>query len=188
MGNPIILFLVFNLCSCSSDDNEPSENQEYLEQLSGEYKITAAYFDEQIDLNGNGHQSTDFYEQIEYAHMSTPLEYYKLTFYVFKTYKHVNFTIPFSDFDIVTQSYTNQIMTLQAGREISIDSNKETFSLVPSEHEENFILDNYKAKILDLTWEDREAVLRLETELFTSEGVWETVILTMEYEWEHDNI
>lgn len=188
MKRILLFFIIFCLLSCNSDDDTPTENQEYLEQLSGVYMLRAAYFDEAIDLNGNGHQSTEFYEQIEYANMSTHLEYYRLTFYVFKTYKHIGFTIPFSDFDIVTQSYTNQIMTLQAGRGISIDSHNETFSLVPSEHEENFILDNYKAKILDLVWEDRVTYLTLELELFTPEGEWETVVLNMEFEWEHGSV
>jgi len=187
----IILLPVLSLFSCGSDDDNslsPQVNQEYLEQLSGLYRINDAYFDKPLDLNGDGIKNFKLSDEIVYASMSTILETYDLKFYVFGRYKHFGFDIPFSDFDIVTQSYTSEIMSLEVGRQINIDSQNETFSLAQNEHNDNFIYEQYKAKILDLTWEDRKAVLTLESELFTSENVWETVILTMEYEWEHDNI
>lgn len=188
MKRYIILICIFFLWSCSSEDEAPTENQEYLEQLSGLYRITDAYFDKPLDLNDDGIKNLKLSDEIVYASMSTTLETYELIFYVLKEYKSFSFDIPFSDFDIITQSYSSKIMSLQTGRKISIDSQNETFTIALDEHKDNFIYDQYKAKILDLSWEDREAVLTLETELFTSEGIWETVILTMEYEWEHDNI
>jgi len=188
----IILLPVLSLFSCSSDDDNSSSlqvNQEYLEQLSGLYRINDAYFDKPLDLNGDGIKNFKLSDEIVYASMSTILETYDLKFYVWGSrYNQFAFDIPYSDFDIITQSYTSEIMSLQVGRQINIDSQNETFTLAIDDHKDNFIYEQYKAKILDLTWEDRKAVLTLESELFTSENVWETVILTMEYEWEHDNI
>ena len=190
MKRYIFLISIILFWSCSPEEDEsPTENQEYLEQLSGLYRINDAYFDKPLDLNGDGIKNLKLSEEIVYASMSTILETYDLKFYVWGSrYNQFAFDIPYSDFDIITQSYTSEIMSLQVGRQINIDSQNETFTLAIDDHKDDFIYEQYKAKILDLTWEDRKAVLTLESELFTSENVWETVILTMEYEWEHDNI
>jgi len=189
MKRYIFVFVVLSFMSCGSDDNEaPTENLEYLEQLSGLYRITDAYFNRPLDLNGDGVKSLNLSDEIVYANLSVILETYEGIFYVYETIQSFNFTIPYSKFDPISQNYTNEIQTLQARCRIDVDSRNESFEVLSSEYDEEFIYEQFKAKILDLTWEDRKAVLKLETELFTPEGVWETVILTMEYEWEHDSI
>ena len=64
MKNLVIILLAFVSFSCSlDDDNSPVENQEYLDELLGRYELKAAYLENPIDLNGDGIEGTNLFQE-----------------------------------------------------------------------------------------------------------------------------
>lgn len=179
------IFLAFVSFSCSSDDdNNPVENQEYLNELLGRYELKAAYLENPIDLNGDGIEGTDLFQEVEYCDMSKHLESYWATI-IDRNIQSLDFDIPYSDHYNNYENYTNCLRHKGVFRELNIDSQNESVTLVPNEYEEDFMLE-FQAKLIDFSWENRVIYLTLEKEFYTPEGEWANVILYMEYEWVSD--
>ncbi|MBU2928152.1 hypothetical protein [Winogradskyella psychrotolerans] len=176
----LLLFLGLSM-SCTKNDDKPSENHAYLDQLLGRYELRAAYLENPIDLNGDGIAGTDLFQEIEYCNMSKHLESYDCTI-IKRNIQEIAFDIPYSNNFNNYQEYSNCLRDKDVGRQINIDSQNESVTLVPNEFEENFML-TYQAKLIDFTWENRIVYLTLEKEFYTPNGEWATVILHMEYEW-----
>lgn len=177
----IVLVLILSLSlSCTNDDG-PRENQAFLDELIGRYKLRAAYLEQPIDLNGNGTAGTDLFQEVEYCNMSRQLESYNCTI-VNNTIQSIIYDIPYSNHYNNFQNCSNCLRNQGVFRELHIDAKNESVTLVPNEFEENFIL-GFKAVLVDFRWENRVAYLTLEKEFYTPNGEWTEVILYMEYEW-----
>lgn len=178
--NVLLLVLCLSI-SCAKDDDKPIENQAYLDELLGLYQLRAAYVENPIDLNGDGIEGTDLFEEVDYCNMSKHLESYRCTI-VNINIQYLDFDIPYSDHYNNFQEYSNCLMDKDLRSDLNIDSQNESVSVVPNEFRDNFML-TYQAKLINFTWEDRIVYLTLEKELYTPTGEWIDVILHMEYEW-----
>lgn len=177
----LLFVCIFISCEDSDDSTEPINN-EYLEQVIGTYELKAAYFEDPIDLNGDGVMGTDLYEQIEYCNFSLLLDSYRAKIRT-RNYPAIDFDFPYSGFDHASQEFSHCIKAKYFDRVINIDSQNETITLVPNEYEENFMLENFRTELVDVIWENRIAFLTFEIQLLTPEGEWVDVIVYMEYEW-----
>lgn len=93
MMKKIALLVMLGLTiSCAIDDGKPIENEAYLDELLGLYQLKAAYVESPVDLNGDGIEGTDLFQEVEYCNMSKHLESYRCTI--------VNVNIQYINFDI----------------------------------------------------------------------------------------
>ena len=136
-----------------------------------------------MDLNGDGVKGTDLYKEIEYCNMSLILESYEVTIVDQSNFERLKFEVPYSEWSNVLQDYSNCLRETNLSTDIIIDSPNERITVDPTENQYNFMLNDYKTKIIDFEWENRVVFLSLEKELFTPEGDWKKVILYMEYKW-----
>jgi len=184
MKKIISLFSLVLILSCSSDDDNPEVvNQEYLDQLLGTYELKAAYLENPTDLNGDGIEGTNFYEEIEYCGFTLFLDSYDCTIVDRTTYQKISFDISYSNYTNDPRVYIPCMRHQNISSDIIIDSVNESVSLNILDYQEEFMVGEFKTKILNFSWEDRIAYLTLEQEFFKPNGEWETVIMNLEYEW-----
>jgi len=182
----IILLPVLSLFSCDSDDDNslsPQVNQEYFDEVLGRYVLKTAYTDMPIDFNGDGVEGTDFFEEIPYCGFTLLLQSYDCTIVDRTSYQEIAFDVSYSNYTNDPRVYLNCMSHKDLFSSIVIDSMDESIALETTEYEENFMLSEYKTKILDFQWEDRVVYLTLEQEFYMPDGEWKTVIMNLEYEW-----
>jgi len=177
-----IIVIHIILVSCNEDDNETFVNQEFMNELSGIYTLKTAILNEPIDINGDGIENTDFFEEYGNCETNYPLEWYRSTF-EFGELDYLQFEFPRTSVDFQSQEFTTCMWYAGVIRQVEIDQRNETVSLIPNEYEEDFILNEFRAMLKEFTWVDRTMYLSLEIEFYTFEGIWKKTDLLIAYEW-----
>lgn len=171
-------FTVLNI-SCAEDVIYTGE---FSNKLKGIYSLRTIDFDTPTDLNGDGVAGTNLFEELMPCEFTFPLLEYESTFRIEDNEKSIYFETPFSHYDGLNDQQTSCMRRIAIRRQIDIDYQNESVSLVPNEYEENFFYTEFKAKALDVVWQDGIIRVTLEQEFYKPNGEWETVILYIEYE------
>ena len=175
-----LFFCVVFLLSCNSDDTEFS-NPEFVDAVTGWYILTEIYTEEALDLNMNGEAHTELFQWNHYCNRATLFDSYRLQIVSKVTYTNFNFRLPFSHVDEnLNQSYC--ITDGLSGNPLVIDELLEEVTKTESDHWDNFLLENFRAKFIDFKWEDGTVYITLEKEFYRADGVWVDAILHMKYE------
>lgn len=180
-----LAFLLF-LLSCNSDDTEFS-NPEFVDAVTGRYVLEEAYTEVALDLTMDGVAHTDLFQWDNYCNGSHIFESFYLTM-VKRNYTRIHFHLPRSGNDM----NGNQSHCIRDGSsfyEIIIDEHLEAvyidnsgigFSLENERHDER-LYDQFRAKMVDFSWEDGVGHVILDIEFYRADGVWEEARAHLKY-------
>lgn len=183
MRKNTLFILLFGLSllnfSCAED---VVYTDEFSNKLSNTYTLRIINFDEPTDLNADGEANISLNQELISCEITFPLLDYESTFFIDEDKKSIYFDSPFSHYDGLNDQQTSCMRRTAIRRQIDIDYQNETVSLIPNDYEENFYYTAFQTKVLDVVWQNSIIYVTVEKEFYKPNGEWETVILNIEYE------
>lgn len=182
MKKTLTLLSLFFILACNSDDDDNS-NPEFVEAVSGWYRLSEAYTDEALDLNQNGELSANLFDWNHYCGGAYLLESYFVIIQE-RFLDDISFDIPFSGKDQnLNQSYC--IRNLSSGYPIEVNEIEETLVMIQDDYWDDFHQTHFHARVIDIVWEKEVIYITLEKEFYQANGEWIETILYMTFEKEY---